>query len=55
MIEELEKGLQAPKYTSIYTYTTDYSEFLDDPNPNKKRKMRKLPSKMSVEFKVPRI
>lgn len=25
IVEDLEKGLQTPKYTSIYTYTTDYS------------------------------
>lgn len=55
IIEDLEKGLQTPKYTSIYTYTTDYSQFIDDPNPNSKRKARKLPSKMSLQFKVPRI
>ena len=53
LIEDLEKGLQAPKYSTIYTYTTDYSEFLENPNP--KRIKKKLPSKLSIEFKVPRM
>jgi hypothetical protein len=52
LVEEMEKGIQTPKFSSIYTYKTDYSEFIDDPAT---RAPPKLPSLFTVEFKVPRM
>lgn len=45
LVEDLETGIQAPKFTSIYTYITDYSEFIDGPGA---KKSRRLPSSFTV-------
>lgn len=52
LVEDLEKGIHAPKFTSIYTYVTDYSDFIDGPAA---KKTRTLPSTFTVEFKVPKM
>jgi hypothetical protein len=56
MITELDKGPQRPKYSSIYSYPIDYTEYMEDPNiGNGRNRQRKLPTTFNIEFKVPRI
>lgn len=40
----MEKGVQQPKYSTIYTYPVDYSEFIDGPYAAKK----KVPSAFNI-------
>lgn len=47
----MEQGVQRPKYSTIYTYPVDYSEFIDSPL-NKKNK---TPKSFNIEFKIPRV
>lgn len=52
MVQDLDSGIQQPKYSSIYTYPVDYSEFLQDPS---HMTAKKIPSHFTIEFKLPRV
>ena len=52
LVQDLEEGIQQPKYSSIYTYPIDYSEYLQDSSYNK---ASKVPSHFTIEFKLPRV
>ena len=53
---DLDKGPQRPKYSSIYTYPIDYTEYMEDPTIGSRRNMpRKLPTSFNIQFKVPRV
>lgn len=51
LVVDLEEGVQRPKYTSIYTYPIDYSEFIDSPYTSR----RKIPTVFNIEFAIPRV
>ena len=51
MVVDMEEGVQRPKYSTIFTYPVDYSEFIEGPVALKK----KTPSAFNIQFKIPRV
>lgn len=49
---DLSEGVQRPKYSTIFTYPVDYSEFMENPAMNTRRK---VPSAFNIEFSIPRV
>jgi hypothetical protein len=41
----MDAGIQQPKYSSIYTYPVDYSEYLQDPS---HLNAKKVPSHFTI-------
>lgn len=48
----MSEGVQRPKYSTIFTYPIDYSEFMDNPAINNRKK---IPSVFNIEFSIPRV
>jgi hypothetical protein len=51
LVDDLEQGVQRPKYTTIYTYPIDYSDYIDSPY----TKRRTIPTVFNIEFAIPRV
>ncbi len=51
MVVDLEQGVQRPKYSTIYTYPVNYSDYIDS-HLNKKNN---TPKSYNIEFKIPRV